>query len=81
MELESALKISDQYLSNTVFFGQGMASCFLGDVYEKTNRAKQAVPIWENCRKLAQPETIAEYRTLVKIKPDLAAQIDTKGIF
>jgi tetratricopeptide (TPR) repeat protein len=81
MELNIALKISDKYLLNEVFFGQGMASCFLGYVYEQTNRSNEAVPIWNNCRSLAKPETIAEYRTLVKLKPELAGEIDTKGLF
>ena len=80
-ELRTALKISDQYLLNKDFFGQGMASCFLASIYDKTNRSTESATIWKNCRTLAKPETIAEYRTLVKLNPLLASEIDTKGLF
>jgi len=79
--LETAKEITNQSLINQEFLGQGMASCFLGAVYEKTDRVVQAKPIWEHCVKRGKPETIQEYRAIVKFKPELADDIDTKGLF
>ena len=79
--LETAREISNQSLLNQKFLGKGMASCFLGAVYEKTDRVAQAKPIWDRCTKLGKPETIQEYRAIVKFKPDLADDIDTTGLF
>ena len=78
--LETAREFSNQSLTKE-FLGQGMASCFLGAVYEKTDRVEQAKPIWERCIKRGKPETIQEYRAIVKFKPELADDIDTKGLF
>jgi len=79
--LESARTITDKHLADLSFKGSGMASCFLGYVYEKTDRAEQAKPIWERCYKRGRPETIAEYSAIVKYKPELAGKISTKDIF
>ena len=79
--LETARKLSTQHLSNQTHLGLGMASCFLGAVYEKTDRAAQAKPIWDRCIKRGKPETIQEYRAIVKFNPNLADNIDTTGLF
>ena len=79
--LETSREFSNQSLINQEFLGKGMASCFLGAVYEKTDRVVQAKPIWDRCTKLGKPETIQEYRAIVKFKPELADDIDTKGLF
>ena len=79
--LETAREFSDQSLTNQEFLGKGMASCFLGAVYEKTDRVVQAKPIWDRCVDRGKPETIQEYRAIVKFKPELADDIDTKGLF
>ena len=79
--LEIARGLSNQSLINQEFLGKGMDYCFLGAVYEKTDRVVQAKPIWERCIKRGKPETIQEYRAIVKFKPELAENIDTKGLF
>jgi hypothetical protein len=81
MELETARTISSQYLNNEQFFGKGMASCFLAVVYEKTDRYAEVAPIWQRCRTRGKPETLDEYRAIVKFKPEIASYIDTQGIF
>jgi tetratricopeptide (TPR) repeat protein len=80
-ELENARTLTDKHLAGVTFKGSGMASCFLGHVYEKTDRADQAKPIWERCYNRGRPETIAEYSAIVKYKPELAGKISTKDIF
>ncbi len=80
-ELETARKITDKYLKDADFLGRGMASCFLAVVYEQTGRSQQSLPIWQRCRERGKPETISEYRAIVKFKPELGSYIDTKGIF
>ncbi len=81
LELETARTIRSQHLDKEQFFGKGMATCFLAVVYEKTDRYAEAVPIWQECREIAKPETLDEYRAIVKFKPEIASYIDTKGIF
>ncbi|MFN7716678.1 MAG: tetratricopeptide repeat protein [Pseudanabaenaceae cyanobacterium] len=81
VELETARTIRSQYLDKEQFFGKGMASCFLAVVYEKTDRYAESVPIWQECREISKPETLDEYRAIVKFKPEIAIYINTQGIF
>jgi tetratricopeptide (TPR) repeat protein len=81
VELKAARKISSQHLDNREYSGKAMGSCFLGHVYEQTDRAAEAEPLWARCRNSGRPETIDEYRAIVKFKPEIAQYIDTTGIF
>jgi len=81
VELKAARKISSQHLNNREYLGKAMGSCFLGHVYEQTDRAAEAEPLWARCRNSGRPETIDEYRAIVKFKPEIAQYIDTTGIF
>ena len=73
--------MGEQHLRNEQFFGKGMASCFLAVVYEKTDRYAEVAPVWQRCRERGKPETLDEYRAIVKFKPEIASYIDTQGIF
>lgn len=77
VELNLARKISSQYLENNSYLGKAMGSCFLGYVYEQTDRVEEAEPLWERCRKSGKPETISEYNAIVKFKPEIAQYINT----
>ncbi len=79
-ELSYARIISRDRL-NQETMGRGMAVCLLAQVYEETARAKEALELWGRCRNAARPETIAEYRTIVRFKPSISEYISTKGIF
>ncbi len=79
-ELKTAINISRKYLSQETV-GIGMAACFLGKLYDMTERTQQAEEFWQRCRMLAKPETIAEYSVIVKIKPSIAEFIPTNNIF
>jgi len=79
-ELRTAVNISVNHLTKETV-GNGMASCFLGNVYDLTERRKESEPYWERCRTVAKPETISEYSTIVKLKPDIAEFIPTSNIF
>ncbi|MFN5857575.1 MAG: tetratricopeptide repeat protein [Pseudanabaenaceae cyanobacterium] len=79
-ELKTAVDISKEHLSSETV-GIGIASCFLGNLYDLTERKKESEPYWERCRTIAKPETIAEYSVIVKLKPDIAEFIPTSNIF
>ncbi|MFN7716284.1 MAG: tetratricopeptide repeat protein [Pseudanabaenaceae cyanobacterium] len=79
-ELGHARIISRDYLPEDTL-GRGMAVCLLAQVYEETERPKEALELWGRCRNAARPETIAEYRAIVKFKPSISEYISTKNIF
>lgn len=79
-ELGHARIISRDHIDRNVP-GRGMAICLLGQLYEETKRQKEAAEAWGRCRNAARPETIAEYRTIVKFNPSIAKYISTKNIF
>ncbi len=79
-ELNAAIKISRARLPSDVP-GRGIAACFLAEVYELTDRPKESLIYWGRCRVLARPETIGEYRAIVKLKPSITEYIPTQKIF
>jgi len=79
-ELNAAIKISRAKLPSDVP-GRGIAACFLAEVYDLTDRPKESLIYWGRCRVLARPETIGEYRAIVKLKPSITEYISTKNIF
>ncbi|MEI6426870.1 MAG: tetratricopeptide repeat protein [Pseudanabaena sp. ELA607] len=79
-ELKTAVEIAFKYLPDDTV-GNGIASCFLGNLYDVTERSQESEPYWQRCRTLAKPETIAEYSVIVKLKPSIAEFIPTNNIF
>ena len=78
-ELTRAVKIGEALPEDTL--GRGIASCFLGQIYNEKNDLPKAQKFLRRCRELGRPETIAEYRAIVKMHPSIAQYITTKGIF
>ncbi len=78
-ELKKAIQIGESLPDDTL--GRGVASCLLGHIYNERNDIVQSQKYMRRCRELGRPETIAEYRTIVKMHPSIAQYITTKGIF
>ncbi|MFN7716285.1 MAG: tetratricopeptide repeat protein [Pseudanabaenaceae cyanobacterium] len=78
-ELKTAIKIGNKLPDDTL--GRGIASCFLGHIYNGKNDIPQGQKYARRCRELGRPETIAEYRAIVKMHPSIAQYVTTKGIF
>ncbi len=49
------------------FLGSGMAECFLGQSLTKTGEKEKAQEAWKNCDLSAHPESLEEYKWLVKV--------------
>jgi len=78
-QLEAAIELDKQIPGQQI--GGGMANCFLAKVMEFKGNTQIANQEWINCQKLARPETINEYRWLIRSgKPSLAAQVDTTSV-
>ena len=78
-QLEAAIELDKQIPEQQI--GGGMDYCFLAKVMELKGNAQEANQQWVNCQKFARPETINEYRWLVKSgKQGLAAQVDTTSV-
>ncbi len=75
--LEKALVYDKQIPAG--IFGKGLANCFLAKVYEV--QGKRAYRQWSLCVEFAQPETLNEYKAIIRMNSEVGKKINTKGIF
>lgn len=81
-ELKKAIEIDKRFPnSEDKLPGEGMADCFLAQTMELQGQKEIAKQVWNDCKKFAKPEIIAEYKWFIDIgKRDLAADIDTSKV-
>ncbi len=88
-ELNQAVEFDKQIPDGNL--GKGMANCFKAETYgilAKNSKPEQAAEYsaksekqWSFCLQYGVPETLAEYRKVIQINPDVARELNTHGIF
>ena len=61
--------------------GQGLAYCYIADLYEKTEKVEQAAENWRLCEERAYPDSLEQYEDILRLGGNaIGLQLDTKYI-
>ncbi|MEM8808431.1 MAG: hypothetical protein AAGF01_20630 [Cyanobacteria bacterium P01_G01_bin.38] len=66
-EQSLAQEVNNGQISNQTYGGQGVAYCFLADVYEQTGNAQQASAHWQICEEQAYPGSLEQYEDILRL--------------
>ncbi|NER85403.1 MAG: hypothetical protein F6K42_39125, partial [Leptolyngbya sp. SIO1D8] len=80
---QEAINIEQRSLKtdNSPYAGQGIAHCFLANVYEKTGDVVQANTHWQTCEADAYPASLEQYEDILRLGSSaIGLHLNTKYI-
>ena len=81
--LNQAIDLEKQIPKSTldeVLSGMGIAHCFQARIYELREKPDDAPKQWELCAETALPESLSQYKAILKMNPEIGSRLSSKGI-
>ena len=78
IEIEQSLDAADLEQTDA---GQGLAYCYLADLYEQTEKEEEAAENWRLCEESAYPASLEQYEDILRLGGNaIGLQLETKHI-
>jgi tetratricopeptide (TPR) repeat protein len=69
-----------QHFFDSLPSGQGIANCFQARVYELRKKPTEAAKQWKICTEVALPESLAQYKAILQMNPEIGTKLRSEGI-